>query len=235
MSNALDDNLLLQDALLLLDRADEKIKALEREKHEPIAVIGMACRFPGGVHDPQSFFELLREGRDGICTVPPDRWDVEAWYDPDADTPGKIHSRFGGFVRGCESFDAAFFGISPREAESLDPQQRMLLEVSWEALERARLAPLNHFESRTGVFIGISGSDYLRFISQDDSKRIDAYLGTGNAHSSASGRLSYFFGFKGPCVSLDTACSSSLVAVHSACQSLRLGESEMALAGGNEP
>lgn len=232
MSDSPNDNQLLQDALSLLERADEKIKALERERSEPIAVIGMACRFPGGVNDPESFLELLREGRDGICTVPADRWDVEAWYDPDANTPGKIHSRFGGFIEGCESFDAAFFEISPREAESLDPQQRMLLEVSWEAMERARLAPLEHFDSRTGVFIGISGSDYLRYISQDDPERINAYMGTGNAHSSASGRLSYFFGFKGPCVSLDTACSSSLVAVHAACQSLRLGESEMALAGG---
>ena len=232
MSDSQNDNQLLQDALTLLERADEKIKALERERCEPIAVIGMACRFPGGVKDPESFLELLREGRDAICTVPPDRWDVEAWYDPKADTPGKIHSRFGGFIEGCENFDAAFFEISPREAESLDPQQRMLLEVSWEAMERARLAPLDHFESRTGVFIGISGSDYLRFISQDDPERINAYMGTGNAHSSASGRLSYFFGFKGPCISLDTACSSSLVAVHSACQSLRSGESNMALAGG---
>lgn len=232
MSDSQNDNQLLQDALSLLERADEKIKALERERCEPIAVIGMACRFPGGVKDPESFLELLREGRDGICTVPADRWDVDDWYDPDASTPGKIHSRFGGFIAGCESFDAAFFEISPREAESLDPQQRMLLEVSWEAMERARLAPLNHFESRTGVFIGISGSDYLRFISQDDPQRINAYMGTGNAHSSASGRLSYFFGFKGPCVSVDTACSASLVAVHAACQSLRSGESEMALAGG---
>ena len=232
MSDSQNDNHLLQDALSLLERADEKIKSLERERCEPIAVIGMACRFPGGVKDPESFLELLREGRDGICTVPADRWDVEAWYDPNASTPGKIHSRFGGFIAGCENFDAAFFEISPREAESLDPQQRMLLEVSWEAMERARLAPLDHFESRTGVFIGISGSDYLRFISQDDPQRINAYMGTGNAHSSASGRLSYFFGFKGPCVSVDTACSSSLVAVHSACQSLRSGESKMALAGG---
>ncbi len=232
MSDSQNDNQLLQDALTLLERADEKIKALERARCEPIAVIGMACRFPGGVKDPESFLELLRKGRDGICTVPADRWDIEAWYDPNANTLGKIHSPFGGFIAGCESFDAAFFEISPREAESLDPQQRMLLEVSWEAMERARLAPLNHFESRTGVFIGISGSDYLRFISRDDPQRINAYLGTGNAHSSASGRLSYFFGFKGPCVSLDTACSSSLVAVHAACQSLRSGESEMALAGG---
>nr|AEH26539.1 polyketide synthase [uncultured Acidobacteria bacterium C5] len=232
MSDSANDNPLLHEALALLERADEKIKALERERREPIAVIGMACRFPGGASDPRSFFELLREGRDGISTVPSDRWDVDAWYGPDAGTPGKIHSRFGGFVQGCENFDAAFFDISPREAESLDPQQRMLLELSWEAMERAGLAPLDHFDSRTGVFIGISGSDYLRFISQDDATRIDAYLGTGNAHSSASGRLSYFFGFKGPCVSLDTACSSSLVAVHAACQSLRSGESELALAGG---
>ena len=232
MSDSQNDNQLLQDALALLERADEKIKALERERCEPIAVIGMACRFPGGVKDPESFLELLREGRDGICRVPADRWDIETWYDPNANSPGKIHSPFGGFIAGCESFDAAFFEISPREAECLDPQQRMLLEVSWEAMERARLAPLDHFESRTGGFIGISGSDYLRFISQDDPQRINAYLGTGNAHSSASGRLSYFFGFKGPCVSLDTACSSSLVAVHAACQSLRSGESEMALAGG---
>lgn len=232
MSDSPNDNQLLQDALSLLEKADEKIKALERERREPIAVIGMSCRFPGGVNDPKSFLDMLREGRDAISTVPSDRWDVEEWYDPNAGAPGKIHSRFGGFVDGLENFDAAFFEISPREAESLDPQQRMLLEVSWEAMERARLAPLDHFDSRTGVFIGISGSDYLRYVCQDDPQRINAYMGTGNAHSSASGRLSYFFGFKGPCVSVDTACSASLVAIHSACQSLRSGESEMALAGG---
>jgi acyl transferase domain-containing protein/acyl carrier protein/SAM-dependent methyltransferase len=222
----------LRDALALLERAEARIKILERERREPIAVIGMACRFPGGASDPESFYQLLRDGLDGICTVPGDRWDVDAWYAPDAGTPGRIQTRFGGFVPGCEQFDAAFFDISPREAESLDPQQRMLLEVSWEAMERAGLAPLDHFDTRTGVFVGISGSDYLRHISQDDASRIDAYMGTGNAHSSASGRLSYFFGFKGPCVSLDTACSSSLVAIHAACQSLRSGESELALAGG---
>ncbi len=232
MGDSRNDSQLLRDALALLQRAEERIKTLEREKREPIAVIGMACRFPGGVTDPESFYDLLREGRDGICPVPADRWDADAWYGSDAGAPGKIHTRFGGFVPGCENFDAAFFDISPREAESLDPQQRMLLEVSWEAMERAGLAPLDHFDSRTGVFIGISGSDYLRHISQDDPTRIDAYMGTGNAHSSASGRLSYFFGFKGPCVSIDTACSSSLVALHSACQSLRSGESELALAGG---
>ncbi|MDP3718284.1 MAG: SDR family NAD(P)-dependent oxidoreductase [Acidobacteriota bacterium] len=232
MSDSQNDHQALYDALVLLERADEKIQALERERREPIAVIGMACRFPGGASDPESFYEVLREGRDAISTVPPDRWDVDAYYDPEAGAPGKIRSRFGGFVPGCENFDAALFDISPREAESLDPQQRMLLELSWQAMERAGLAPLGQFDSRTGVFIGISGSDYLRFISQDDARRIDAYLGTGNAHSSASGRLSYFFGFKGPCVSLDTACSSSLVAVHQACHSLRSGESDLALAGG---
>lgn len=232
MGDSRNDSQLLRDALALLQRAEERIKTLERERREPIAVIGMACRFPGGVTDPQSFYELLRDGRDGICPVPPDRWDADEWYGAEPGAPGKIHTRFGGFVPGCEQFDAAFFDISPREAESLDPQQRMLLEVSWEAMERAGLAPLDHFDSRTGVFIGISGSDYLRHISRDDAGRIDAYMGTGNAHSSASGRLSYFFGFKGPCVSIDTACSSSLVALHSACQSLRSGESELALAGG---
>jgi len=232
MSDLRSDPRLLRDALALLQRAEERIRALERERREPIAVIGMACRFPGGVTDPESFYELLRDGRDGVCPVPADRWDADAWYGAEAGAPGKIHTRFGGFVPGCEHFDAAFFDISPREAESLDPQQRMLLEVSWEAMERAGLAPLDHFDSRTGVFIGISGSDYLRHISQDDASRIDAYLGTGNAHSAASGRLSYFFGFKGPCVSIDTACSSSLVALHSACQSLRAGESDLALAGG---
>lgn len=232
MGDSRNDGQLLRDALALLQRAEERIKSLERERREPIAVIGMACRFPGAVTDPQSFYELLRAGRDGICPVPADRWDADEWYGAEAGAPGKIHTRFGGFVPGCEEFDAAFFDISPREAESLDPQQRMLLEVSWEAMERAGLAPLDHFDSRTGVFVGISGSDYLRYISQDDPNRIDAYMGTGNAHSSASGRLSYFFGFKGPCVSIDTACSSSLVALHAACQSLRSGESELALAGG---
>jgi acyl transferase domain-containing protein len=195
-------------------------------------VIGLGCRFPGGADSPRKFLELLLEGRDAISEVPRDRWDAAAWYDPDPDVPGKINCRHGGFVEGFEGFDAAFFGIAPREARSLDPQHRMLLEVSWEALENAGMAPGELAGANTGVFVGITSHDYYNLVVGGDPHRIDPYLGTGNAHSSASGRLSYFFGFKGPSVSLDTACSSALVAIHSACQSLRTGETDMALAGG---
>jgi myxalamid-type polyketide synthase MxaC len=202
---------------------------------EPIAILGIGCRFPGGAVDGESFWRLLHDGVDAISEVPPSRWDVDAYYDPDPDAPGKMSSRWGGFLADIELFDARFFGISPREASTLDPQQRLLLEVTWEALEHAGQAPAGLAHSATGVFVGIGSNDYARHIHQalaDPAGRIDAYFGTGNALASASGRLSYVLGLHGPSLSLDTACSSSLVAVHLACQSLRSGECTLALAGG---
>jgi amino acid adenylation domain-containing protein/thioester reductase-like protein len=197
---------------------------------EPIAIVGLSCRFPGAP-DPQAFWELLRNGVDAISEVPPDRWNVDEFYSPDAASPGKLTSRWGGFLRNIDLFDPRFFGISPREAARMDPQQRLLLEVSWEALENALIPPPSLAGSRTGVFVGISSYDYSR-LQFDDPERIDAYAGTGNAHSIAANRLSYVLDLRGPSMAVDTACSSSLVALHLACQSLRSAESDLALVGG---
>jgi amino acid adenylation domain-containing protein/thioester reductase-like protein len=197
--------------------------------NEPIAIIGLSCRFPQA-DSPRAFWELLRNGVDAITEVPSDRWDVDAFH---ADEParGKILTRFGGFLDNVDLFDPAFFGISPREAARMDPQQRLLLEVSWEAMENAFIPPTTLAGTRTGVFVGISSYDYSR-LQFDDPEMIDAYAGTGNAHSIAANRLSYVFDLRGPSMAVDTACSSSLVSVHLACQSLRSGESDLALAGG---
>jgi acyl transferase domain-containing protein/acyl carrier protein len=196
-----------------------------------IAIIGMGCRLPGGVCSPEAFWGLLRDGIDAISEVPPDRWNVDSYYHPDPDHPGTIVTRYGGFVDGVEQFDAVFFGISPREARQLDPQQRLLLEVCWETLEHAGVPPSSLLGTQTGVFIGISTNDYLQRLNRR-VEEIDAYLGTGNALSLAANRLSYTFGLEGPSLAIDTACSSSLVAIHQACQSLRSGESDIAIGGG---
>ncbi|HLA28312.1 MAG TPA: beta-ketoacyl synthase N-terminal-like domain-containing protein, partial [Syntrophales bacterium] len=206
---------------------------LELMRAEPIAVIGMACRFPGGADDPDSFWRLLKSGADAIQEVPPDRWDIDALFDPDPDTPGKMYCRHGGFLKRVDLFDADFFGISPREAVSMDPQQRLLLEVSWEALENANQPAERLFGSPTGVFVGISTFDYASVsLGLQGRGGIDAYYVSGTVLSVAAGRLSYLLGLTGPCMSVDTACSSSLVVLHLACQSLRNRESSMALAAG---
>jgi acyl transferase domain-containing protein/acyl carrier protein len=197
---------------------------------EPIAIIGLGCRFPGA-GDPSSFWRLLRQGGDAITEVSPERWDLNNFYDPSVGMPGKMNTRWGGFLSQVDQFDPHFFGITPREAEYIDPQQRLLLEVAWEALEDAGLVPDGLRGSSTGVFVGISTHDYSR-LQLDDLLSINAYVGTGGAMSMAANRLSYFFDFHGPSMAVDTACSSSLVAVHLACQSLRAGESELALVGG---
>lgn len=197
---------------------------------EPIAVIGIGCRFPGA-RNPDEFWRLLSEGLDAVSEVPADRWDADAFYDPRPATPGKMNTRWGGFVEGVEQFDPQFFGISPREAVRIDPQQRLLLEVAWEALEHAALAPHSLAGAQAGVFIGISGSDYARLLLRD-LDGADVYDGTGNALSIAANRISYLLDLRGPSLAIDTACSSSLVAVHMACQSLKAGESDLALAGG---
>jgi acyl transferase domain-containing protein/pimeloyl-ACP methyl ester carboxylesterase/short-subunit dehydrogenase/aryl carrier-like protein len=227
-----DNRALLQKALVELREMRSRLKVYDQAKREPIAVVGMGCRFPGA-DDTEAFWKLLSGGVDAIREIPPDRWDLEYFYHPDPEQPGKTYSRHGGFVDGIRDFDAHFFGMSPREAASLDPQQRMLLEVSWEAMESAGLAPDSMFRSRTGVFVGVSSFEFaLSLGGIVDWSRIDPYFGTGSALSSCAGRLSYFLGLTGPSISVDTACSSSLVSVHLACQSLRLGECDTALAAG---
>ena len=222
----------LRRALVALQEMQARLDALMQEKTEPIAVIGAGCRFPGGADSLESFWQLLVDEVDAISEVPADRWDLQQYYDPNPDTPGTMYSRFGGFLNHVDQFDPNFFGISPREAVSLDPQQRLLLEVAWEALENAGLPGDRLAGSAGGVFIGISSNDYTHQLLDRDPAEYDLYMGSGNAHSVASGRLSYFLGLQGPCLAVDTACSSSLTVVHLACQSLRLRECDFALTGG---
>ena len=220
-----------QLALLALELR-EKLERLTKKQAEPIAIVGLACRLPGHVDTPERYWELLMNGVDAITEIPRERWDNDAYYDPNPDAPGKIATRWGGFVDAIDQFDADFFGIAPREANNMDPQQRLVLEVAWEALERAGYSPDGLQKSRTGVFLGICNGDYFSLNSAGDPRHIDAYLASGSAGSVASGRLSYLLGLQGPSISVDTACSSSLVAIHLACQSLRSGESTLAIAGG---
>ncbi len=203
----------------------------ELARGAPVAVLGVGCRLPGGADSAEAFWDLLVSGRNAVSGVPADRWDAEAWYDPDPDAPGRTYARHGGFIEGVRDFDAALFGISPREAESMDPQHRILLEVAWHALEHAAIAPDSLRSSRTGVFIGMGGSDYER-VAARSAAPLDAYSATGLTPNFAANRLSFTLGLQGPSLVVDTACSSSLVAVHLACQALRAGECDLALAGG---
>ena len=223
---------LTKRALHALQVTRSRLEALEQAQKEPIAIIGMGCRFPGEIENPNAFWQMLANGKDLITEGPRWRWDIDCYYDPDYDAPGKIVTRQGAFLDRVQEFDPQFFGIAPREAHSMDPQQRLLLEVCWEALEHAYIVPSTLVGSRTGVFIGICNQDYSALLMSRDHTAIDAYMTTGMAHSVAAGRLSYTFGFQGPCLALDTACSSSLVAVHLACQSLRNRESDVAITGG---
>ena len=223
----------LKRAFLLLESAQARIASLEAASREPIAVVGLACRVPGGGDDSASFWHLLRNGVDATGPVPSGRWDVDSLYHPDPEMPGRMATRRGGFLSCVDMFDPAFFGITRREAQGMDPQQRLLLEVCWEALEHAGQPPDRLQRTPTGVYIGLAGSDYAYLqLESGDRSLFDAHFASGIAHSIASGRLSYLLGLQGPSLTIDTACSSSLVATHLACQALRAGDCRMALAGG---
>ncbi|NES40468.1 type I polyketide synthase [Moorena sp. SIO2C4] len=222
---------LSKQMFLALKQAEAKLEMMELAKSEPIAIIGIGCRFPGNANTPESFWQLLANGEDGVREIPPERWNPDYFYHPDPDTPGKMYIRHASLVDQVDQFEPEFFGISPREAHSLDPQQRFLLEVTWEALERAGINPQQLENTHTGVFLGMGQNDYAD-LGFNQLENISPYDATGNGFCFAAGRLSYFLGLQGPSLAIDTACSASLVAIHEACHSLRRGESNLALAGG---
>ncbi len=196
------------------------------------AIVGYAARFPGAA-DADEFWDVLRQGRDAVSEVPRERWDVEEFFDPEPGAPGKIVTRRAGFIDDMAGFDAPFFGVSPREVRLMDPQHRLLLETAWHALEHSGTAPAALANTKSGVYIGLSTHDYLGMMSDELSyAEIEAYMAIGTAAAAGAGRISYRLGLQGPAVTVDTACSSSLVAIHQACQALRLGECDLALAGG---
>ncbi|SPM37844.1 polyketide synthase [Mycobacterium numidiamassiliense] len=230
-----DRRAIITEALHKIDDLTARLEIAEKASTEPIAVVGMGCRLPGGVQSPEQFWELLREGRSGIVRVPPERWDADALFTEDHTVAGTICNREGGFLSGWkpQEFDAEFFAIPPREAAAMDPQQRLFLEVAWEALEDAGIPPQAIHGTQTSVFVGVTAYDYMLTLSAGARpEELDAYVLTGNSANFAAGRTAYLLGARGPAVVLDTACSSSLVAIHLACQSLRWRESDTALVGG---
>jgi len=224
---------LLKDAFLELRKTRLERDVLKFRQTEPIAIIGMGCRFPQGADSPEAYWELLRNGINTVAQVPAERWDIDRYYDPDPDAPGQMYTRYGSFIEDVDRFDAHFFGISAREAAELDPQQRLLLEISWSALENAGQSLNSINGSKTGVFVGSTSNDYAhQLINPQERFQLNPYRSLGTLRSMIAGRLAYFYNFHGPAIQLDTACSSSLLSVHMACQSLRSRECNLALAGG---
>jgi phthiocerol/phenolphthiocerol synthesis type-I polyketide synthase C len=230
-----DRRAIITEALHKIDDLTARLEIAEKASTEPIAVVGMGCRLPGGIDSPEQFWDLLRDGRSGIVKVPTERWDADALFTEDHTVPGTICNREGGFLSGWQpdEFDAEFFAIPPREAAAMDPQQRLFIEVAWEALEDAGIPPHTIRGTQTSVFVGVTAYDYMLTLSGTmRPEELDAYVLTGNSANFAAGRTAYLLGARGPAVVLDTACSSSLVAIHLACQSLRWRESDTALVGG---
>lgn len=222
----------LRKNVVEVEKLRSKLDKIEQIQHEPIAVIGMSCRFPGHSNSPEEYWKLLYNGTDGITEVPKERWDIDSFYDPDPDAAGKMITRNGGFISDFDLFDAEFFGISPREAQELDPQQRLLLEITWQALESAGIAPESLKNSQTGVFIGACLNDYCNVIQKLGFDHFKNHTAIGTVLNALNGRISYTLGLLGPSMTVDTACSSSLVSLHLACTSLQRGECQLAIAGG---
>ena len=223
---------LLKNAFLELKRLQVELDTLKTRQNEPIAIIGMGCRFPQRINTPEAYWKLLSEGINAITEVPAQRWNIDDYYDQNPDAPGKMYTRYGGFLDDIDQFDPHFFGISPKEATAIDPQQRLLLEIAWEALENAG-QPFNKLcGSQTGVFIGLTADDYAHLlINGYERENLNVYRSLGTLRCMAAGRLAYSLNLKGPVMEVDTACSSSLLSVHLATQSLHSAECNLALAG----